>query len=805
MSNDEAPRRRRWLRITLWVTGGLVILAALTLAVVQAIVRASLPDMSGEVEGAGVVERVLIERDELGVPTVTAQSRRDMAWTLGWLHGQERFFQMDLMRRASAGELAALFGEPALAFDRDRRRHRARVTAAAAIEAASPAHRAQIDAYAAGVNAGVTALSARPFEYLLLGLDPEPWTPTDTALVMLAMFFDLQDEDASRDRNRGVMAEALPPAVFEWIAPMGDARWDAAIDGSVLPAPPMPGPEVVDFRTMPAWAPLRSGGAAGVERQKAVRGSNSWAVAGSRSTHGGAIVADDMHLGLRLPAIWYRASLRWTGDDGGPRRLDGVTLPGGGPGIVAGSNGRIAWAFTNSNVDLTDAVRLELSDDGKSYRGPNGFEPFVEHVETIAVSGADPVQHTVKWTRWGPLVGEDTTRPAAARWVGHDPAALNMHIFDMQVADDLDAAVEIANGAGVPTQNAIIGDRTGRIGWTLMGMVPDRVGGMIPIDAATAGERPARLAASAYPRVLDPADGLLWTANARIVGGEMLDRVGSIGYSLGARQQQIRDALRAKAQHDETSLHAIQLDDRAVFLARWRDHVLALLEGESDPARAAFRRLVAETWTGRASPDSVAYRLVRAYRTAMSEAFYGALTVPCLTVDPGFVYAERMSEAALWQVVDTEPAHLLHPAMADWRTWKLAVVDAVIAELAEGEGDPAAALAKRTWGEANTTQIAHPLARAVPALRWLLAAPARAQHGDMHMPRVSEPSAGQSQRMVVSPGKEDRGIMVVPGGQSGHPLSNHYLDQFPTWLDGGTLPLLPGQSVHTLELLPAEK
>lgn len=824
MTQETPPRPpRRWLRIALWALAVVTVLAAAVLAVAVSVLRASLPATDGTITLDGLAAPVKVERDELGVPIVRAQNRLDVAFGIGFVHAQERYFQMDLTRRSAAGELSALFGSAALDFDRDRRRHRARAVAEQVIAATSAEHRALIDHYTAGVNAGLHALDARPFEYQLLREDPRPWTPVDTALCLLAMFFDLQDEDAAFDLRRGVMQAALPPELLAWITAPGTARWDAPIDQSSVAYPAMPGPEIVHLGQMPAWSGLRQGLAAAVSPPTMHPGSNSWAVAADRSAHGGAIVADDMHLSLRLPTIWFRASMRWS-DETGERRLDGLTLPGGGPGLVVGSNGRVAWAFTNSYIDLTDAIVIEPDPaDATRYRVPGGSEPYIEHRERIEVKGAEPVDHMVRWTKHGPLAGEGSARPIAVRWAGHDPTAINFAIFDLQLADGLDTALAIGNRAGVPTQNLLVADHAGRIGWSLMGFVPDRPGSLVPLSVADAGERPARLEGSLYPRVVDPPEGLLWTANARIVGGEMFARLGNGGYDLGARQQQIRDALRAEPRHDEDTLHGIQLDDRALLLTPWRDHLLALLEGDADPGRAAVRGLLVDSWTGRATPDSVGYRLTRAFRFALAEAVFGAITLPCLAVDAEFVYEEEMFEAPLWQMVKEEPAHLLHPRHASWVAWQQAVLDGVIAELitpaaADGKAGTAAAadttqpalsadaitaaLARRTWGEANTVNIVHPLARAVPQLRRFLSAPVRPQHGDNDMPRVARPDGGQSQRMVVSPGREERGYLVIAGGQSGHPLSTHFIEQFDEWLDGKTLPFLPGKPSHTLTLAP---
>ncbi len=211
--------------------------------------RASLAQLDGARALPGLGARVSIERDARGVPTIRASSRLDVARGLGFVHAQERFFQMDLQRRLAAGELAALMGPAVLKYDRQYRIHRFREVARAVVRAAAPADRALLEAYAEGVNAGLGALRARPFEYLLLRQAPEPWLAEDSALCLLSMFILLQEDPGQRQSRLGYMHDALPPALYAFLAPDG-TEWDAPLVGAPRRQPPVPGPEVCDLRKL---------------------------------------------------------------------------------------------------------------------------------------------------------------------------------------------------------------------------------------------------------------------------------------------------------------------------------------------------------------------------------------------------------------------------------------------------------------------------------------------------------------------------------------------------------------------------
>ena len=809
-TSRPGPRRRR--RPLLRVLLALVVLVGL-LIVASGVwlndrLTASLPRLDGERRIAGLSAPVEIERDALGVPTIRAANRLDMARGLGFLHAQDRFFQMDLLRRQAAGELAEIIGPAVVRVDRRHRVHRFRERARQILAASPLREQALLAAYTEGVNAGLSSLGEVPFEYLALRVDPAPWRPEDSILALYAMFFELHDT-GERESDLGVLRDTLPGPMFELLASPG-TEWDAPLVGPAYATPPIPGPEVFDLRNRPALpkAAFLDSRDLDEDEELAVTaaGSNNWAVAGAHTADGHALLANDMHLGIRVPNTWYRASMVRPDPAGGSLRATGVTLPGT-PSLSVGSNGHVAWGFTNSYGDWTDLVELMIDPkDSNRYRTPDGWRRFATVKERILVKGGADDVLEVRETIWGPVVDEDRIgRPRALAWTAHHPEAVNLELDQLQAARTLEEAMAIANRSGIPPQNFTVADETGRVGWTIIGRIPRRVGfdGRTPTSWADGSRRwDGWLSPQEYPRVIKPASWPIRTSNARAKDGESLRAIGNGGYDLGARARQIRDDLMKLERATPRDLLAIQLDDRALFLERWRDLLLRTLSPEAvqgHPGRGELRRLVETRWTGRAAIDSAAYRAVRSFRLLLREAVFVSLTGQGNVPEEDRARPTLQFEGPLWRIITERPAHLLDPQYKSWDQEILAAVDALL-ESGERQG---VKLADRTWGERNTTRIQHPLSLAVPLLGRWLDVPPRQLPGDDNMPRVQGPTFGASERMVVSPGHEEAGLFEMPVGQSGHPLSPYYRKGHKAWEEGKPTPFLPGPAVHTLRLVPA--
>jgi len=791
-------------RIVIGLGAGLVVLLLLVVIAGFLFLRGSAPQLDGSVKLRGLTAQVTVARDQLGVPTITAANRRDLARVIGFLHAQDRFFQMDLMRRLAAGELAALVGPAAVKVDEAHRLFRLRAVARQVLAQATPAQRAIMEAYASGVNAGLDALKGRPFEYGVLMQRPQPWRPEDSILVIFAMYFDLQNARDRRESDLALMRDILPAPLFDFLNARG-TQWDAPLKGPPFATPAIPSAGEVDLRSWPASDFKRL--TASLPPSYPVVGSNSFAVDGAHSRDGHAILANDMHLGLAVPNIWYRAQLNYPDPRHPGERISvtGVTLPGL-PLVVVGSNGRIAWGFTNSYGDWVDLVMLHLKpDDPNYYLTPQGWHPFIHHREIIRVKGRSHVVMDVRDTIWGPVLDSDHNGVLrAVHWVAADPDATNLELANMSAAQNVRQAMAVANRAGMPEQNFLVADSTGNIAWTIAGRIPVRTG--YDPEFPAYWDKPGVgwsgwLAPENYPRILNPPDGRLWTANARVADGNMLQQIGDGGYDLGARAQQLRNDLSAKDKFTPEDMLAIELDDRAVFLDRWRALLLRLLTPENvrgHVRRTQFLHYV-ETWGGRASVESVGYRLVRDFRARVDQTVFGALTAPCKKINPNFDYTVlTQREGPLWAMVTRQPSNLLNPKYKNWDALLLAAVDQVSQSL----WLPDTGLATRTWGQHNTVRIRQPLSRALPFLsRWLDMALVELP-GDSNMPRVQGVRFGASERMDVEPGHAQNGIFEMPTGQSGYPLSPFYRNSEPAWEQGKATPFLPGAVRDTLVFQP---
>jgi penicillin amidase len=763
------------------------------------VLSGSLPDVDGEIRVSGLSAKVLVERDAAGVPTIQGANRKDVARALGFVHGQERFFQMDLLRRRAAGELAEVLGPALVPADRYHRVHRFRDRARRVLEAASAEERDLLAAYVDGVNSGLEELDSPPFEYFLTGAEAEPWRPEDSILVLFSMFLELNDDRGDRESARGVVRDLLPAELAEFLTPSG-TEWDAPLFGGALLPAPIPEPGVVHLGALEekrwGWGPSALKIEPSASSFDFDVGSNNWALSGAKTRDGRALLASDMHLGHSVPNLWYRAVLRYGADP--PRQLVGVTLPGT-PSLIAGSNGQIAWGFTNTGGDWVDLVEIERDPGSPDrYRTPSGMVSFENHREQIAVRGEADVELVVQETIWGPVIDVDHRgEPRALRWIAHDPKAVNLKLQLLEEAGSVSEALALAPSGGIPPQNFVVADREGSIGWTVAGRIPRRIGfdGSLPTSWAS-GERTwdGYLAPEEYPKLSNPPSGAIWTANARVVEGEMLRRMGDGDYALGARAKQIRDSLLAIQNATEKDMLAIQLDDRALFLSRWRELLLGVVR--SGKGLEDLEKVLDQGWTGRASIDSTGFRAVRELRRAIFDEVMGTLTAEAHRADSRF-HPARLSqvEGPLWKLVREKPAHLVPHPHATWEEWLFAIVSKTAASWPRP-------LAQRTWGQANTSAIRHPLSAAVPWLGRWVDAPSHPLPGHTDMPRVQSPSEGASERLVVSPGHEEDGLFHMPGGQSGHPLARYYLAGHEDWEEGRPTPLLPGKTVDALTLVP---
>ena len=775
----------KWLLSALLALTGIITLAG------YGVLYLSLPSYQGQ-HSTTISNSVRLDRDALGYLSIHAANRNDAAFALGFAHAQERFFQMDLLRRNAAGELSTLFGERALDADKSLRQHRFRSRAQQALQNLTAPQQQLLADYRRGVNAGLNALTLKPFEYFLLQQTPAPWQDEDAFLVIYSMYLDLQGKLGRDDYAMTVLKQSLPNAWYNFLQ-QHSPLWQAPLDGSSTVAvdlPDTPYPDLLRDNQL-ACHSCQLHDAANI-------GSNNFAIAGTLSQHGGAILADDMHLGIRVPGTWYKAQLNWRDGDK-LRQVTGLTLPGA-PAVVVGSNGSIAWGFTNSTADWHDLVALQLSDDGKRYLTADGWVGLHYQYETIKVAGKPDYTLELAETRWGPLVRFGDSPAYALRWVAYDEVAVNFNLMQLEQAASVAEALAIAPHSGIPVQNLLVADSQGQIGWSLIGPVPQRK--LADFDTAqdwSNGEQGwfGYYDASQQPQLSHVER--LWTANARMIGGEAYQLIGNGGYDLGARGWQIQQGLNSLQHADEQALHAIQLDNRALMLQRWRELLLQVLDNDTVTAHQlqSYRQYVVNG-ASHASTEDVGYSLVRAFRQQLLELQFAPLSAYLEQQGARSVDLKYSLETPFWAMLQQRRSDTLPTQYSSWQQLLVAAVLQSKLQLEQKYGS----LSQSNWGRVNTANIRHPLSSAIPLLGGWLNMPATPLQGDSHIPRVQRPGFGQSQRMVVAPGHEDKGILTIPAGQSGHPLSPFYRADHPYWLNEVALPFLPGEKKYQLLLTP---
>ena len=788
-----ARKRKRILKATLYLL--LILLLILVSAGIFSIIklRASLPIRDGEVQIKGLDRPVTVTTDHFGIPTITASTRRDAALALGYVTAQDRLFQMDLLRRRASGRLSEIVGDIAIRTDKRQRIIGFNRVTPAIVANLSDEQREILVAHADGVNAFIQQMDTAPFEFLLLGYQPEPWTPEDSILVVMNIFQVLSFRE-NDERMMTIMEKALPPEVVAFLTPDTDSYTQVLLGGpdAHRPIQPIPVKALASIRHAPKQTGERL-----VRSTSPVAGSNGWAVDQSKTADGRAIVANDMHLRLSIPNTWYRVSLHY-----GDVEMSGVILPGA-PAVVVGSNGHVAWGFTYIAGDFLDLVQLEINPENPDeYKTPNGWQRFEVVNERIEIRGGEHIVQPVKLTIWGPVSPNPLMgQPVALHWTALQPEAVGMELLDIDQATTLDDALDVMNRFGGPPLNVTMADDVGQIAWTYCGKIPIRKGfdgsstkSWADGDIGWEGYIPP----SELPRVVSPPEGFIATANNRTLGKDYPYIIG-YNFANSHRAYRINERLREMDKVTEQDMFQLQLDTTNHFYEFYQQLALSVLTEETitnEPLLLEARRQI-EVWNGKVEVDSVAFGILVRLREILAEDVFEPFLVLCYKTDRRFSYSWRNMETPLRILLKERiPATLPDPAnYPDWEHFIRSKLKESIEQLL-GKYD-LKSLDQLTWGTIHKTEISHPLGF-IPILGKILNMPQKPLPGGYHCVRATS----ASERMVISPGREADGILHIPSGQSGHPLSENYKDQFSYWLKGEPLPFLQGPTTHTLTLIP---
>ena len=784
-----------WIK---WLVVGAVLLLSIAAAAVYTTLYLSLPKLDGNSATYHVTQPTQLARDSLGHAVINAEDLFDAAYALGFAHGQDRFFQMDLQRRAASGNLAAWVGSAALDIDKNARFHQFEQRAQAVFDNLPARQQELLIRYAHGVNEAIDEYTTLPFEYIAAGMEITQWRPTDSILVIYSMYLDLQGGQVKLDLARTVLKDTFGDDIFHFITQQ--SNFQAALDGSEFPLSTAPIPEYPrklkaadesknesENAGIQAYNnPLRDNRThysdprytySGTELPDI--GSNNYAVSGEVTHTGAGLLANDMHLSLRVPIIWYRTQLNYS-DAGQDVSITGVSLPGI-PGIVVGTNGNIAWGFTNANLDNVDWVAL------------NSDTETTEVTETIPLpSGVH--EYTMELSEFGPVKTLNGKR-YALNWVAHHNFAANLTITEFGNAKSVDEAIDIGKKIANPTQNLVMVDSDGNTAWMPGGALLHREkASYTAISEQDMRNNPPR-PATTLPVVKNPVSNRIWTANARVIAAKDVSRLGDGGYALGARGRQIRDRLFEKDIFTETDFYAIQLDNHAQFLTPWHNLLTGLLTMQNVEFKPDLTYL--NTWGACACDDSVGYTLVKHFRREVVQTLFGGILS---SLDEQGVQSRsllRGIEPATWQLIQSQPSSWL-PEGTD--TFDELLVDAYRRakhKLLDKYSPLEANMDMLNWGSVNTLTVKHPFSAQIPLIGDKLNMATVKGFGDTYMPAVQSTGFGASERFFVSPGHLDNAILTLPGGQSGHPLSEFFTAGFDDYATQAATPLLPSDIIYS--------
>jgi penicillin G amidase len=784
---------RQSIRFVLYLLSGA---ALVTLAVSAGgvwVVQRALPSLDGSAALPELRHEVTVERDQYGVPRLRAASLDDLLVAQGYAMAQDRLWQMDLLRRVASGELSEIFGEVTLELDREARRQGLRQAADRAAAELDDELRPILEAYARGVNRYIMDRRGRlPWEFVVLRYEPRLWTPTDTLLVGGYMYRVLTSSWRS-ELNRARVTELVgSERALELFA--GESPRDHLLFDTAVRAAEYAQSEPKTVRGFSAHSLLEI-----MDKQfELAAGSNNWVVSGQHTYSGKPLLANDTHLPLEVPAIWYMVHL--TAPDW---NVKGFALPGV-PLVIIGHNDHIAWGFTNTGADVQDLfIETFHPENPRLYRAGGQWIEAEVRQETIHVRDKLDELLDIFVTRNGPIVHREDNRGYALKWVATEPGGLRLAYPLLGRARNWDEFLSIMARVPGPAQNTVYADVEGNIGFLVAAHIPvRRTGdGSLPVpgdsdEYAWTGYVPF----DELPRASNPPEGFFATANARVVGPSyphhLTDR-----WMPPYRTERTYNLLRAGSMFRPEDFIAIQTDILSLP-HRWLAAEMVRAAEASPPPDERLRFILEHlrTWDGMASADG--------YATTFVEFTYRELRR--MVLEP--VLGAELNRYT-WPRAMIFFEHLLRDRPAHWLPDTYESYDALLIAAAAQAASRLERETRRSnpadwrWGAFMRLDMLHPIGRS-GLRRRLFSFPPVEQHGSGSTVKQTGRSFGPAMRFVADLADWDRTFMNIPAGQSGQWMSPHYRDQFKIWIEGEGLASAFSDEAqrhgikHTLRLVP---
>ncbi|WP_348268530.1 penicillin acylase family protein [Edaphobacter sp. DSM 109919] len=817
--------------------------------------RASLPQIDGTLSIPGLSAPVTVQRDAHGVPHIHAATLDDLIVAQGFVTAQDRLWQMDILRRHAAGELAEVLGPSLVPHDRAQRILQVRAAADRAIATLPPDQLHWLQLYARGVNDSIEVQRPHlPIEFRILRYQPSQWTPRDSILVGLAMFQDLTNSFPQK-LDREALSAKLPPELLGDLYPVGSWRdhppTQPVLDLTNPPADfnEIPLDESQSKLNIPTTKPATKTGApylavsspdvgsskrttstgdllalqkilAASHCEGCTAGSNNWVVSGTRTASGKPLLSNDMHLNHSVPGVWYEADLQ---SASGSFHVAGVTLPGY-PFVIVGHNDHIAWGFTNLGADVQDIYIEHTRGTGSAAEyesSDSNWHPILHQREVIHVLHHSDVILDVAATQHGgvatPLISNlfpRETRSLSLRWTIYDPSNITPSFLSIDSAIDWPSFTAAFSTFGGPAQNVVYADDHGNIGYHAAGRIPIR-GSLtqptalspVPTDALDpTHEWAGYIPFDQLPQSFDPPGGVLATANARVTADGYPFPI-TLNWAAPYRNERIWKVLSSRDHLTPADMLALQTDVYSDL-----DHVIAQrLAYAIDHSQTKDKRIrqaadILRKWNGNVDVTAAAPAIVDATRAAL----WPLLLNPHLGPHPGgsaALYTWSEKPYAEEQLIMHTPARWLPPTYANWD-------ELLTAAVAQGliESHAPFNLTKWQYGQSHVVNIEHPIFAQSRLLQRLVGIPTgtkpQPQSGDTTTIKQVGRSFGPSERFTADLSNFDDSTLNIVLGQSGNLTSPWFMDQWPAWYKGTTFNLpfskiaTDAAATHTLTLTP---
>jgi penicillin amidase len=785
-----------------------------------------LPQVDGTVVLNGLQAEVSVERDGWGIPHIRATSFEDLVQAQGYVMAQDRLWQMDLLRRAALGQLSEIFGPATIPIDKRFRTLGFRRAAEREAASLSGEQRAALDAYANGVNKFIEQHQDHlPLEFSLLGYKPRPWSSADSFAIAAYMYQTLTDtwED---EINRATVTERVGvDRAKDLFSP------EAAMDHFVVDDPnvkdstrahddeddddddEMEPDDVLKTKNLtpadsetgipPAitsilWPEARDFLASTNREVRQGLGSNNWVVSGAHTATGKPLLANDTHLELSIPSIWYELHLTAPGWN-----VKGFTFPGA-PLVVIGHNDQIAWGFTNNGADVQDLYIETLNPaNPDEYRVNGAWKQVQTFDEVIHVRGQQDEHLKVQTTRHGPVVRRNGNQGYALRWTATEPGGLANSYNWLGKAHNWKEFREVIKQAWGPAQNAVYADVAGNIGYIMSARIPIRKKGHgeVPVPGDTDDyEWTGYIPFDQLPQAFNPESGLIITANARVTGPNykpyLTDR-----WEDPYRTARIFDLLQDRRDLRPEDMLKVENDTYSyphVFLGEQLSAAAKIAQPKDLRAQHLIQSL--KDWNGIATADSVEVSFLQAVRRSLLEM----ILEPYLGKDTELY--EWRSMTFLQKVLTDRPPKWLPSGYKNYDELLTASADRAVAKLAEQTKSTNPS--NWRWKHFNALDMFHPIGR-TGILKTLLSITDKPQPGTIYSVRAAGKRHGPSERFIANLANWDASIQLVTSGESGQFGSSHYADQFSHWFEGTAI-LSPftdsaesAARKHTLTLKPS--